>query len=343
MSELRQDPLTKQWVGIAPDRGKRPRAKSNGDEKKESDFCPFCPGQEHETPPEIFAVRSLWQRDASGWQVRVVPNKFPIFQIEGKLNRKAEGPYRKMNGIGAHEVIIESPDHSQHLHHVSFDQARLILKTAKERMIDLEKDVRFRYLLLFENFGSEAGASLKHPHLQLNAFPIIPFEPTLELGTCSEYFKETESCLLCDIGDYESQISSRIVVESLHLIAFCPFASRFPYEIMIMPKSDSHKAFFTEIDDLELNDLVQVLQITLKKLEAALSYYSPYNLVLHMAPFFRDDPKRQSGETIGKDYHWHLHIWPRLTKIAGFELGAEFYIHPVYPELAAKNLRETAV
>lgn len=349
MSDLRLDPLTKRWVVIAPERNDRPGAITSGagkpDEargKKLAGFCPFCPGKENTTPPEIFALRSSGPRDGEGWTVRVVPNKFKTLQIEGGLDRRAEGPYDKMRGVGAHEVIIEGPNHWEHIHQASFEQARAILSTAKDRMIDLEKDKRFRYLLLFKNHGLDAGASLEHPHMQLNAFPVTPFEATLELQATRAHYEEKERCLLCDIADYESSVSSRVVVASLHLIVFTPYASRFPYEIIIMPKSAAHAAYFTEIDDFQLNDLVQVLQIVLRKLEIALGNPS-YNLVLHMAPFFRRPKRFNNGETIRDDYHWHVHLYPRITKIAGFELGAQFFINPVLPELAAKNLREVAV
>lgn len=338
MPDLRLDPLTKRWIDIAPERGKRPR--SSGDNR--INFCPFCPGNEDKTPPEIFAIRPYGVSNDSNWKVRVVPNMFPVLQIEGDLDRKAEGPYRKMRGVGAHEIIIESPDHFQHIHQVPFEQAKLILNAAKERMIDLRGDKRLLCLLLFKNYGGEAGISLEHPHLQLYAYPITPFEVALELQSCQDYFRTNISCLLCDLAEHESQVSSRMVLEGLHHIAICPYASRFPYEVMIMPKPAGHKAFFTEIEDLQMTDLVQVLQLTLKKMERALDFW-PHNLVLHTAPFFEHSPVPNKGETVNLDFHWHIHILPRITKIAGSELGAQFFIHPIYPELAAKNLRETTV
>lgn len=332
MSELRQDPLTRRWAVIAPERNNQP-IENNQIEKLKSSFCPFCPGNEDETLPEILAVRKSGGSNSPGWEIRVIPNRFPILRIEGDLNKEAEGPYSKMDGIGAHEIIIESPDHSQDLHQLSFDQVRLILSVSKERMIDLGRDKRFRYVLLFKNFGTAAGTLLEHPHIQLNAFPIIPFEPELELQCCRDHFEHHKRCLLCDIIRYESLVASRIIVADQHFIAFCPFASRFPYEIMIMPQLSYHQAFFTEIGDLPMKALVSVLQLVLKKLESTPDF-PHYNLVLHMAPY---------GGTIKLDYHWHIHILPRLTKIAGFELGAQFFINPVYPELAAKQLRETTV
>lgn len=348
MSDLRLDPLNKRWVVIAPERSDRPGvaaslpAHAEKPEEKKIGFCPFCPGNEDKTPPEIFAVRHSGPKNSQGWIVRVVSNKYPTLQIEGNLDRKAEGIYDRMRGVGAHEVIIEGPGHWENIHQMPFDHARLVLHTAKGRMLDLEQDKRFRYLLLFKNYGLDAGASLIHPHMQLNAFPVTPFETALELQASRAHFEEKERCLLCDIADHESAVSLRVIVESLHLIAFAPYASRFPYEVMIMPKSGSHAAYFTEIDDLQLSDLVQVLQIVLKKLEIALVGPS-YNLVLHTAPFFRRPKRFNNGETIRDDYHWHLHVYPRTTKIAGFELGAQFFINPVIPELAAKNLREVAV
>ena len=338
MSDLRHDPLTKRWVIIAPERGDRPGGDHSRTEEKKTPFCPFCPGNEDKTPSEIFALRSSGQPNSGNWSIRVVPNRYPALGIEGKVNRRAEGLYDKMRGVGAHEVIIEGPQHLQHFHQMSVEQTFLVLNTVRQRMIDLERDKRFRHLLLFKNIGQEAGASLEHPHLQLNAFPFTPFEVALELQSSRSYYHEKERCLLCDIADYESKISSHIIVESLYFLAFCPYASRFPFEIMIAPKPDFHKAYFTEIEDLLLQDLAQVIQMVLRKLELALNN-PPFNLVLHMAPFFRS----RGGETVGEDFHWHLHILPRTTKIAGLELGAEVFVNPVWPETAAKNLREVVI
>ncbi len=352
MSKLRRDPLTGRWV-VVPERNNWPGASASGlvkplanTENRQIDgFCLFCPGNEDKTLPEIFALRSFGPINGSGWKVRVIPGDPPTFRIEGDMDREGEGPYDKMQGIGAHEVII-GPDHWDPFHRASFEQARVILSVAKDRMIDLERDPRFRYLLLVEDCGFDAGALLKHPHLELIAFPITPLEAVLELQATKAHYEKKARCLLCDIANFESlesKDSSRVVVESPRLIAFAPFASRFPYEIMIMPKSVTHAAYFTEIDVFQLNDLVQILQIVLKKLESVLGYLS-YNLVLHMAPFFRHPERLNNGETIRKDYHWHIHIFPRnFIRIDGFELGTQFFINPIPPEIAAEKLRETTV
>jgi len=342
MSEFRQDPLTKRWIIIAPERGNRPGVHFE-ENQRTSNFCPFCPGFEDKTPPELFVVRKSGQVNGPGWDVRAVANKFPILQIEGELDRQGEGPYSKMRGVGAHEVIIENPDHIKHIHQLSVEQIGLVLKAVKERMIDLKKDIRFRYLLLFKNDGEAAGASLEHSHFQLNAFPIIPQEVDLELGWCRKHYEVNERCLLCDISDYESQVSSRIILESLYYTSFCPFASRVPYEVMIMPKRTYHGAFYTEMDNLQLIDLAQVLQITLNKLHNAKYILEKivslqYNMILHIAPFFDHYPM-PNGKTIELDYHWHIHIVPRITKIAGLEWGAGIFVNPIFPELAAQELR----
>lgn len=347
MSQFRQDLLTKRWILIAPERGNRPGAHFE-ENKKISGFCPFCPGSEDKTPPELFVVRKSGWANGPGWDIRVVSNKWPILQIEGDLDRQAEGPYSTMHGIGAHEVIIENPDHVKHIHQLSVEQTELILRAIKERMVDLEKDSRFRYLLLYKNDGDTAGASLEHSHLQLNAFPVIPSEVVLELQPCSEYFIAHERCLLCDISDYESKVSSRTILESINYISFCPFASRVPYEVMIMPKRTYHRAFYTEMDNLQLNDLAQVLKITLNKLHNIKYFLEKigdlqYNLILHIAPFFDHSPISNNGRTVKLDYHWHIHIVPRITKIAGLEWGAGIFVNPIFPEIAAQELREIKV
>ncbi len=179
MPELRKDPIVGRWVIISTDRAKRPTDFVREAVKIKGGFCPFCYGNESKTPPEILAYRpstngSTPQKDSPGWTIRVVPNKFPALGIEGNLNKQAEGMFDKMNGIGAHEVIIETPDHNATLASLPAKRIEDVLWAFRDRILDLKKDRRFKYILLFKNHGEAAGASLEHSHSQLIALPILP-------------------------------------------------------------------------------------------------------------------------------------------------------------------------
>ena len=193
MPELRKDPIIGRWVIISTERGKRPTDFTSVPPAKRMTFCPFCVGNESKTPPEIYAIREPGSAEnAPGWRVRVVPNKFPALQIEGDLNRQGEGIYDKMNGVGAHEVIIETPDHNKTLSDLDEDAFNDVLLTWRERMIDLKRDKRFRYIVVFKNHGEAAGASLEHSHTQLVAMPIIPKRVTEEIEGARKYYEFKE-------------------------------------------------------------------------------------------------------------------------------------------------------
>ncbi|HVA89114.1 MAG TPA: DUF4931 domain-containing protein, partial [Chloroflexota bacterium] len=200
MPELRKDPITGRWVIISSDRGKRPtdygRAPVTTSDKG---FCPFCYGNEGKTPPEILAYRPEGGPNTPGWTVRVVPNKFPALGIEGELARQGEGVYDRMNGIGAHEVIIETPDHHLSLAALPTKNIEDVLWAFRDRMLDLKKDPRFRYILVFKNHGEQAGASLEHSHSQLIALPIVPRSILEQANGAKQYFDYKERCIYCDI------------------------------------------------------------------------------------------------------------------------------------------------
>ncbi len=344
MSELRHDPVQKRWVIIAIERGRRPSDfKKPPLETRVVRTCPFCPGNEDKTPPEIYAVRPDGSApNTPGWKLRVIPNKFPALKIEGDLNRRGLGLYDLMDGIGAHEVIIETPDHNAHIGEMPVEDVLEILKAYRLRISDLFNDHRLRYVLIFKNYGEAAGASLAHPHSQLIATPITPRTVATELDSAREHYLAKERCLFCDIIHQEKALGDRVVYESEKFFVFCPFASRFPFEVWILPKQHSHD--FALTDDETLLDLARTLKITLYKLRVALDD-PPYNYVLHTAPnyhVFR--PGRPNyWQTLPYDWHWHIEIIPRLTKIAGFEWGTGFYINPTPPEMAAEFLRSVSI
>jgi UDPglucose--hexose-1-phosphate uridylyltransferase len=335
MPELRKDPVVGRWVIISTDRSRRPTNFTPVRVEKTTSFCPFCPGQEDKTPPEVYACRrNGGGPNSKGWTVRVVPNKFPALQIEGALDRRGEGLYDKMNGVGAHEVVIEGPSHDLDLADLPVEHLVEVLKAYRERMMDLHRDRRFRYVLIFKNHGAGAGATLEHTHTQLIATPIIPKILMEELEGARRYHELKERCVFCDIiqQDTADHNGRRVVVMNDRFLAIEPFAPRFPFETWILPRR--HDSSFQVVqDDDEFKDLARILKDTLGRLNRALDR-PPYNFAIHTAPV-------TEGEL--EYFHWHLEIMPVLTRVAGFEIGSGFYINPTPPEDAAQYLREIAV
>lgn len=330
MPELRKDPITGSWVIISSEHGKRPTDFQDQRGKKRGGFCPFCAGNERTTPSEVLAYRPKEANtpNGPGWRLRVVPNKFPALQIEGCLNKQGEGIFDKMNGVGAHEVIIESPDHNATLANLPLETMEEVLWSYRDRVEDLKRDTRFQYALIFKNEGLAAGATLEHTHSQIIALPIVPVQVQEELDGCKKHFKLKERCIMCDIIRQETQSGTRVVLETPLFIAFAPFAPRFPFETWIMPKA--HNSSFAASSNEDYRDLAGLLQNVLRRMDRALST-PPYNFVIHTSPF-----KDQDNDY----YHWHIELMPKLTYMAGFEWGSGFYINPTPPEVAAKFLRE---
>jgi UDPglucose--hexose-1-phosphate uridylyltransferase len=333
MPELRKDPIVGRWVIIATERGKRssdfrPAMPVPAIEPR---FCAFCPGNEDKTPPEILAYRPEGSNpNTPGWTVRVIANKFPALRVEGGLNREGEGIYDKMNGVGAHEVIIESPDHKASLATLAPKQVEDVLWSFRDRILDLKKDKRFRFILLFKNYGEAAGASIEHGHSQLIAMPIVPGNVLDELRGAKEYYDFKERCIFCDIVRQELASKVRLVSENEHYVCIAPYAARFPFETWILPKT--HDPYFEDSQKYDFEALSRILSDTLKRQNKALNT-PPYNFIIHSSPF----NQKYHDEDY---YHWHLEIMPHVTQIAGFERGTGFYINPTPPEEAAKFLRE---
>ncbi len=249
--------------------------------------------------------------------------------IEGELDRQGEGLYDKMNGIGAHEVIIESPQHDDVFANLSPGQLLMVFKSFRERIKDLEQDDRFRYVLVFKNFGKAAGASLEHSHSQLVALPVLPRKIFSELEGAISYYNYKERCIYCDIIRQEIQWDVRVVCQNDNFITITPFAPRTPFEMWILPKK--HYSAYHHQDDHQLASLAEIFSESLCRLDACIPNV-PYNFVLHTQPL-RSDTLRH--------YHYHFEIVPKLTSIAGFEWGSGFYINPMPPEKAATYLRES--
>lgn len=330
MPELRKDPIVERWVIISTERWKRPSDfRISRELPGRGAVCPFCPGNEALTPSEILSYRPEPGRpNAPDWTLRVVPNKFPALQIEGALNREGVGMFDKMNGIGAHEVIIESPDHKATFATMPEKDLENVFWSYRDRILDLKKDARLRYMLIFKNHGVEAGASLEHTHSQLIALPIIPSHVLEELHGAKEHFAEKERCIYCDVLKQEVNDGSRIVAENGDFVCLAPFAPRFPFEVWILPKT--HASNFEEVHKSQVESLARMFVDVFRRLDRALDT-PPYNLILHTSPL-RDKTDEY--------HHWHFEIMPKLTEVAGFERGSGFYINPTPPEEAAKFLRE---
>ena len=329
MSELRKDPVTGRWVIISTERRKRPN-----DFRLESvhvapdPTCPFCEGHEHMTPRELLAHRrNGGSPNGPGWDLRVVPNQFPVLRVEGGLDRQGEGLFDKMNGIGAHEVIIETPRHEDTLATMADAAIEQVLWAFQERLRDLKQDHRLRYIIIFKNHGAAAGASLDHSHSQLIALPIVPREVRDEVDGAKAHFASKERCVFCDIVRQELADGRRVIAESPEMVALAPYAPRFPFETWIMPRR--HQSRYEEGQRHEYAALARMLGDILRRMNRMLKS-PPYNLLIHSAPM--SEPADY--------YHWHVEIIPKLTKVAGFEWATGFYLNPTAPEEAAQVLRD---
>ncbi len=333
MAELRKDPITGTWVIIAAERKQRPRLYRLVAEESElarPPSCPFCPGNEGMTPPEITALRAAGSTaNAPGWTLRVFPNKFPALRVEGELQRSAEGFYDKMSGIGAHEVIVETPDHDRSLADLGLERIADLLRVFRARIADLRQDVRFRYVMVFKNRGPAAGATIPHSHSQLIALPVVPIRVQEELEGARQHFRLKERCIFCDIIQAERQAGARLLDESDGFLVLAPFAPRFPFELAIYPKP--HRPRYETSGDGDLLDLAALLKKTLARVNRALNR-PDYNLILHNAPFYKD---------VDDFFHWHIEFMPVLGRVAGFEWGSGFYINPVSPEESVQALKAT--
>jgi UDPglucose--hexose-1-phosphate uridylyltransferase len=331
--ELRRDPVVGRWVIISTERSRRP-----------SDFpptpsvpqgagpCVFCPGQESRTPEEILAVRPPGSApNGPGWDLRVVPNKFPALRIEGELEPTGDGVYDRMNGIGAHEVIIETPNHGASLAALPVAKVVTVLEAWRQRMVDLQKDPRFEYVSVFKNHGEAAGASLEHPHSQLIATPMVPMMVEQELEGSLRHFRMKKRCIWCDIIHQEMQGKARglgrLILGEGGFVALCPYAPRFPFETWILP--EGHRSSYEDAEGMDSEALARLLGEVLRRMNSVLGDPA-WNLSLHSSPL--------KTPTLDH-FHWHIEIIPKLTKVAGFEWGTGFFINPTPPEEAARYLR----
>ena len=328
MPELRRDPVMGNWVIISPERKLRPQFfGALAEDKLSPENCPFCTGNEAMTPPEIYALRDKnSQPNEAGWQLRVVPNKYPALRVEGELIKQAEGFYDKMNGIGAHEVVIETPLHGAGMDELETEAVARIFLAFKRRVLDLKKDIRLRYIHVFKGHGRITGATVPHPHSQIVALPVIPAQVREQLTQAEAHFKARERCIFCDIIFNEIKERKRLLVENSDYIAAAPYASRLPFELAIYPKS--HSVSFEETPDSSINLLAGLFRDIMGRINKMLERPA-YSLALYNAPF---------GIECSDYFHWHLRLVPMFREIGGFEMGTGVYVNPVPPEEAVKIL-----
>lgn len=326
MPELRQNFMTKEWVVIATERAKRPDQMTVHRAAKPlpsfSENCPFCPGHENQTPPEILRLP-----DGNGWKARIVPNKFAALSPESKPERTIHRSMRAMGGFGFHDVIVETTDHSLAMAMMTDPQVTDILRIYKTRYTQLSLDPRVAHITIFKNHGADAGTSLEHPHSQMIATPVISYQVRRRFQEAMQHYDDFGECIFCQYIDEELEDGRRVVVESEHFAAVELFASPSPFCTHIYPKR--HMASFGDISAVEIADLGRVLRALLAKLYHGLEN-PDFNFTIRTAP----------AEWVGVRYfHWYLSVIPRLTRTAGFELGSGMFINPVIPEQAAEFLR----
>ncbi|XP_062167702.1 ADP-glucose phosphorylase [Alnus glutinosa] len=333
--ELRKDSVTKRWVIFSPARAKRPsdfKAKSPTTQSKQQQECPFCLGHEHECAPEIFRVPSS---SGPAWKIRVIENLYPA------LSRTLDGPFAQnhnpnasgsgdqvLGGFGFHDVVIENPVHSVQLSDQSPQELGEVLLVYKKRIQQLATYDSIKYVQVFKNHGVSAGASMSHSHSQILALPVVPPTVSARLDSAKEFFHETGKCSICEV-----RVEGLLIDESSHFISVVPFAASFPFEIWIIPRH--HSSHFHELDGAKAVDLGSLLKLMLRKMSFQLND-PPFNFMIHTSPLQVPDSQLPY-------IHWFLQIVPQLAGVGGFEIGSGCYINPVFPEDAAKVLREVHI
>jgi UDPglucose--hexose-1-phosphate uridylyltransferase len=327
--EFRRDPLTGRFVIVAPERARRPQLRGPKARERPPASCPFCPGNESMTPPELLARRAPGSApDTPGWSLRVVPNKYPALAPPAFAAAAADLGEDRGPALGAHEVIIESARHEVDAAKLGEAELTAVLDAYRERILALRAAGSSRHVLIFKNQGREAGATIPHPHSQLVGLPFLPPALTEELKGAARYAAATSGCFFCDLGASRAGGAGRVALETRAFLAVCPFASRFPFETWILPRR--HAPDFEGTTDEALRDLAGCLASVFRRLDRVLGR-SAFNAVLHtIAP----------DEDGARDFHWHFEILPKVAQVAGFEWGSGLFVNPVAPEEAARRLRD---
>lgn len=328
-SELRRDPLLRRWVIIAPERrGDLIARRLSRPPFTEERPCPFCPGNEHMNPTEIYVARGERSpENPQGWAVRITPDQKPLLRIEGPLQRRAVGPFDLMSATGAHELVTDTPEHDAHWADFDLLQMERLLGSYLVRYNDLRHDRRFRHAVIMKNYGAPWSRYL-HQHSHIVAMPFTPRRIDDEFMGAGEYFRLKERCVFCDAVREEEQCAERIIASNAEFIAFAPFASGFPFETWLLPRR--HMSDFGGLDDHMLPALAAIFQEIMSKLRTTL--HDPhFSLALHSGPLHGDQ---------GEDFHWHWELIPHLSGELGMEWATGVYFNPIAPEDAAARLRE---
>lgn len=327
MSEFRQDPISGRWVVIAKDRAGRPDEFQPAPYRRVATTCPFCFGHEDDTPLAV----ATYPPDVSGsgdrWQVRVVPNRYPAVTLDNGSSSPTHAMSESRAGFGIHEVIIESPDHAVSFTDLSDELVQWTFVAYRDRLAALACDERLRYAQVFKNVGASGGASIEHIHSQLVATSFVPADVQAELDGSRAWHARTGACPFCQLLDAELKAGVRVVAATERFVAFCPYASRFPYETWILPLR--HASQFEKTEAGELGEAARFVRDIIGRIECATGR-AAYNYYLHTAPF-------DAGPL--DHYHWHVELFPRITTAAGYEWATGCFINPVPPEDAAAKLR----
>lgn len=324
---LRYDVATSDWVLFAPARAERPHADAVRPRRSVAPAaCPFCPGNEGLTPDEILRVGA---EQATAWSVRVVPNKFPALRSSVPPEQNELGPvFREMGGYGAHEVVVESPEHTRFLARQSVAHIEQLLEVLHRRFVELMTDPKLRAIIVFKNHGEGAGTSISHPHWQIIATPVVPKLLRLKHEIAADYFDRTSRCLYCVTLEEELKAKTRVLAANEHYVAVLPFASHVPYQLRLLPRK--HRSSFSGVPRDELPQLAALLHEVLNCLDKALGD-PDFNLILETAPL---------GDEQKQYFLWHIDVLPRIATPAGFEFGSGMSINPVLPEDAIRALRD---
>ncbi len=329
MAELRLNLITREWVIIATEKGKKPEDFIIRERRRTPEFletCPFCPGNEAKTPEEICRIGG-----EKGWKIRVVPNRFAVLTKEGERKRINIGLKKNVSGIGLHEVIIESPSHNLTTATMPVEQIKEVIQTYRDRFLEHYNDIRIQHVIIFKNNGPSSGTTIEHPHSQIVGVPVTPLQIRARIENSMRYFDDTGECLLCNTLGDELADSARILINTKHFVSFIPYAALSPFHIWIFPKR--HSGSFSDIRQEEMWDLALNMKTTMAKLYYGLGN-PDFNYVIRSG-----NPQDSSSEFL----HWYISIVPRVAMASGFELGSGMYINPLLPEVAADFLRSVRI
>jgi len=339
MSDIRRDRLYDRYVLIAPDRMRRPDKLVAELPVDDIESCPFCEGHEHMTPPEIYAIRGNDSNEV-GWSVRVIPNLYKALQVELDDHSQNDGMFESRSGVGAHEIVIDTTDHNSRFSTMSVSRIGNWLSAISSRISDLRKDSRLVYASVFKNSGESAGATQPHPHTQILALPIMPDNVLRMMEKNLQYYRGHGRGKVEDILANEIREEVRIVAQRGDFTAYCPFASSYPFEVIIAPR----RALMS-IDELNRDDIVHLSQLiseVFKRLDVQLGEFD-YNLAFNLSPLNSNFENEQYFSHLPKYNRMTIRIMPRIYRLGGFELSTGILINPVEPEEAAKLLREVSI